>query len=174
VAAILPRIPGAHYGHGFLYGRVSIRMRADYMPGYKLAILLWPDSEVWPRDGEIDFPEADLNGYLDGYMHRQGALSGNDSNGFWTHVSPTSWHTVTVVWLRHSVTFLIDGHSIGRSYTRVPSTPMHLVIQAETSTTGSPPSSSTSGDVQLNWVAISTPACNPGMSISPAVAACAG
>ena len=29
-------------------------------PCYKTAWLLWPDSGVWPRDGEIDFPEGGL------------------------------------------------------------------------------------------------------------------
>jgi hypothetical protein len=174
VAAILPRIPGAHRGGGFLYGRVSFRMRADRMPGYKLAVLLWPDSGVWPRDGEIDFPEADLNGYLGGWVHRQGARSGSDVHGVWTHVPVTSWHTVTVTWLRHSVTFQVDGHTVGQTSGRIPNTPMHLVIQAETGTTTGPPSTSVSGDVQMHWLSISTPACNPTMSVVPAIAGCAG
>jgi hypothetical protein len=35
-----------------------VRFKTDSMHGYKGAWLLWPASEVWPRDGEIDFPEA--------------------------------------------------------------------------------------------------------------------
>ena len=41
------------------------------MDGYKVAWLLWPKSGVWPRDGEIDFPEADLIGTISAFMHRQ-------------------------------------------------------------------------------------------------------
>ncbi|MEJ7696114.1 MAG: hypothetical protein WKF78_05700 [Candidatus Limnocylindrales bacterium] len=43
------------------YGRYAIRFRADAIVGYKAAWLLWPRSEVWPRDGEIDFPEGDFD-----------------------------------------------------------------------------------------------------------------
>jgi len=42
---------------GLLYGRYAIHFKADPVPGYKTSWLLWPDSEKWPQDGEIDFPE---------------------------------------------------------------------------------------------------------------------
>jgi hypothetical protein len=71
VAAALPVITGAHgrYG-GLLYGRYMIRIRADAVPGYKASLLLWPDSDQWPKDGEIDFPEvADLGGPISWLPH---------------------------------------------------------------------------------------------------------
>jgi len=57
VAAPTPRIsgPGTSPWTGVIYGRFSARMRADPVHGYKTAWLLWPDSERWPDDGEIDF-----------------------------------------------------------------------------------------------------------------------
>src|ERR1035437_1839854 len=55
VAAPVPTIPGAPGSEGgLLYGRYVIRFRADAVPGHKTAWLLWPDSETWPADGEID------------------------------------------------------------------------------------------------------------------------
>src|SRR4051812_21960652 len=56
VAALVPKLPGtAKFGQ--LYGRYAIRFRSDTIAGYKVAWLLWPDSGISPRDGEIDFPE---------------------------------------------------------------------------------------------------------------------
>src|ERR1700712_5205376 len=46
--------------NSLLYGRYSVRFRADALQGYKTAWLLWPDSGIWPRDGEVDYPEQDL------------------------------------------------------------------------------------------------------------------
>ena len=61
--------------------------------GYKTAWLLWPRSEVWPRDGEIDFPEGDLDSTIHGFVHRQGATSGSDQYAVSTSATYTSWHT---------------------------------------------------------------------------------
>ena len=40
-----------------LYGRWEIRAKQDYGNGFGPAILLWPKSENWPSDGEIDIAE---------------------------------------------------------------------------------------------------------------------
>lgn len=173
-AALVPTLPHAHDGNGLLYGRFVIRMRADAVPGYKIGVMLWPDSGNWPYDGEIDFPEGDLNGTIGGFVHYKGASSGSDQATFDTNVRFTGWHTLSVTWLRGSVTFQLDGRTIGRVSDRIPDTPMHLVIQTETLTTGSAPSSGASGNVQLKSVSVYTPACNPKMSISPSIAGCAG
>src|ERR1700694_4664776 len=105
-----------------------MRFRADAVPGYKTAILLWPDSGVWPRDGEIDFPEANLNSTIWGFVHHQGGVSGNDQTGYRTRVMyDTGWHTATVIWLPGRVTLQLDGRTVGTNRTRIPNTPMHLV-----------------------------------------------
>ena len=43
------------------YGRYAIRFRADPLPRYKVASLLWPASKNLLADGEIDFPEGLLD-----------------------------------------------------------------------------------------------------------------
>ena len=63
VSAPEPKIPGAAPGGGQLYGAYMVRFRADLLPGYKTAWLLWPDAydngqANWPSDGEIDFPRV--------------------------------------------------------------------------------------------------------------------
>jgi hypothetical protein len=159
VAAPVPTIPGAPGQEGGLqYGRYVFRFRADAVPGYKTAWLLWPDSETWPSDGEIDFPEGDLNGTIGGYVHHLGASSGSDQAAFTTKVKYTGWHTAIITWLPSGVTFQLDGTTIGKETNRVPNTPMHLVLQTETSTDGAALSNSAAGNVQIDWVSVYAPA----------------
>jgi len=159
VAAPVPTIPGAPgSGGGLLYGRYAIRFRADAVLGYKLAVLLWPDSGVWPLDGEIDFPEANLTGTLWGVVHHQGATSGSDQALFNSQVTPTAWHTATITWLPSGVTFQLDGTTVGTTTTGVPDTPMHLVIQAETWTSGGVPTNTAAGNIQIDWLTVYRPA----------------
>lgn len=173
VAAVVPTIRGSHSGGGgLLYGRYVIRMRADAVAGYKVAVLLWPDNGRWPASGEIDFPETEFRRTVFAWVHHQGAVSGVDQTGFRTRTSLSGWHTLALTWLKNRVTFQIDGRVIGTTRVRIPSTPMHFVIQTETNP-GSPPPSSASGNLEIDWIAVYTPACNRAMSIAPRRAACA-
>jgi hypothetical protein len=57
VCAPAPKINGPSADRrNQLYGRYEARFRADATDGYKLAWFLWPKSDVWPRDGEIELP----------------------------------------------------------------------------------------------------------------------
>ena len=49
---------------------------------------------------------------------------------------------------------LSDGRTIGVSRTRVPDTPMHLIIQAETYTDGTIPPPRAAGNFQIDWLAV--------------------
>jgi hypothetical protein len=144
VAAPVPTLPT------MTYGRYVIRFKSDSIPGFKTAWLLWPDSEVWPRDGEVDFPEGSLNGTISGYVHHQGAISGSDQYAVDTPTTYTGWHTAQIDWLPTGVTFSLDGNVVGATTTRVPNTPMHWVIQTETDY-GAPPAAA-AGNVQIDWV----------------------
>lgn len=157
VSAPEPKLPGASAGMGQLYGRYTVRFRADSLYGYKTAWLLWPDSEVWPRDGEIDFPEGDLNGTISAFEHYMWGKAGNDQNAFPTTTTYGSWHTATTEWTKGKLTFILDGRTIGITTTRVPNTPMHWVLQTETALDGSIPGATTAGNVQIDWVAIYAP-----------------
>jgi hypothetical protein len=157
VAAVLPRLPNAQgSGGGITYGRYAIRFKSDAVAGYKTAWLLWPDSETWPRDGEIDFPEGNLNGTISAFMHRLNGTSESDQDAYSTDARYTSWHTAVIEWLPTRVTFILDGKVIGNSTSRIPNTPMHWVIQTETALDGVP-SDSAAGHVQIDWVAVYEP-----------------
>jgi beta-glucanase (GH16 family) len=145
-AALLPALAGQRYG------KYTIRFRSDPVAGFKTAWLLWPDSEVWPRDGEIDFPEGDLTGTISAFMHRQGASSGGDQDVFSTSTSYTSWHTASIEWTPNAVKFVLDDRTIGTSTERIPNTTMHWVIQTESNGDTSRPAAR--GNLQIDWVAM--------------------
>jgi hypothetical protein len=162
VAAPEPIVAGAVGREGgLLYGRYAIRFRADQLAGYKTSWMLWPDSEVWPRDGEIDFPEGDLAGTqwstMYGFVHHQGATSSSDQDWFNSGVAYGDWHTAVIEWLPGRVSFSLDGRLVGTTTTAVPDTPMHLVLQTPT-TDSFLAALGTAGNVQIDWIAIWTPA----------------
>lgn len=153
VAAPVPKLSGAGRGGGMVHGRYAVRFRADPVPGYKTAWLLWPDSNNWP-DGEIDFPEADLTtNNIRAFMHYMGDPQSQDA--YSTRVGYSGWHTAIIEWTAQAVTFTLDGKVIGQSTDTsvIPTKPLHWVLQTETSLTNNPPSASAAGNVQIDWVA---------------------
>lgn len=145
-AAILPDAPNT------LYGKYTIRFALDSsLKGFKTAWLLWPNSETWPRDGEIDFPEGDLNSTIGGFVHHQGATSGSDQDAFSTNQTYIGWHTASTEWTPGKVTFILDGKVIGTTTNRVPNTPMHWVVQTESCLDGCPAPSAQS-ILRIGWI----------------------
>jgi hypothetical protein len=136
------------------YGRYEVRFRADQVQGYKTAFLLWPKSEVWPRDGEIDFPEGSVTGTIEAFMHRQGASHGGDQAAFSTNTTYAGWHTAVIEWAPNVVRFLLDGQVVGQTTQRIPNTPMHWVLQTETNLSGDPIPAHASGNVQIDYVKV--------------------
>jgi hypothetical protein len=157
-AAPMPKIPNTASNppraNSLLYGRYSVRYRADALPGFKTAWLLWPDSGVWPRDGEVDYPEGDLAKIIYGAVHydRNGrdAFEKLDSDQF-----VTTWHVATMEWTPGRVEFFLDGRSLGVS-NKAPTVPMHLILQTESCLTGCP-APTAQGHVSLDWISIWVP-----------------
>ncbi|TMC22298.1 MAG: glycoside hydrolase family 16 protein [Chloroflexi bacterium] len=151
-AALLPILPGNN-----LYGKYTIRFRSDALAGFKTAWLLWPNSENWPHDGEIDFPEGSLDGTMSGFVHHQNAEVGTDQDINSTSVTYTAWHTASIEWSPNKVRFIVDDKLIGTSITQVPNTLMHWVIQTE-ACTPTCPDVTTAGNLQIDWVTAYSPA----------------
>lgn len=138
-----------------LYGRFDVCLKATGGVGWKTAFLLWPDSGQWPRDGEIDFPEGDFGGNVEGYMHRQGATSGGDQDQRQTSVTHREWHVYTIDWRPNRLQFLLDGQPVGAAITsRVPNTSMHWQFQVEKQINNNPVAASATGDVLVDWAAV--------------------
>jgi hypothetical protein len=155
VAAATPKITGQ------TYGRYSVRLRAQAgVRDYALAILLWPDSNNWPADGEIDFAEGRLNGQISANAHHADPqCPKGDGHCGTDHFSSAqsfgSWHTATVDWLPGREVFYLDDREFGATTTLVPHNPMHLVLQVDTGY-GSTPTPGESAHVQVAWVAVYT------------------
>jgi hypothetical protein len=136
------------------YGRYEVRMRADAVDGYKTAWLLWPKSERWPWDGEIDFLEGDLLGNIGAFMHRQNGTSGGDQDGYHSSAKYTDWHTVALDWLPNRCEFWVDGKSIGKSTNRIPNTPMRCVLPNRDRAEQHVPAKSAVANVQLDYIRV--------------------
>jgi hypothetical protein len=158
VAAPVPKIPGGVAGGGLQYGAYAVRFRSDLLSGYKAAWLLWPDAEGWPANGEIDFPEGNLDQHFSGFMHWMGGTSGTQQDAYPTGAGFNAWHTAIIEKTPGYCRFILDGTVVGNSTLRIPFDPMHWVLQTETAIDGTVPSDSTSGHVQIDWVAAYTPA----------------
>jgi len=162
IDAPLPRVGGHSPFKGQLYGRYAIEFYEPRpFPMFHVSWLLWPDSNVWPRDGEIDFPEADTDASRIGaFMHRQGGTSGADQDAYIVHTPfYGAWHTAVIEWLPTRCTFVLDGKVIGNSTdpATIPHTPMHLVLQSGLSSDASSGTSSPGGDIYIDWVEIWKP-----------------
>jgi beta-glucanase (GH16 family) len=159
VAAPEPKINGTT-DLNQLYGRYEVRMRADAVDGYKTAWLTWPRSEVWPRDGEIDFLEGDLQGVIKAFMHRQGGTSGGDQDVFLSTARFTDWHTVALEWTPNRLQVFLDGQALktqtgaDRVTSRIPNTPMRCVLQTETELNSTYPAKSAVANVQLDYIKV--------------------
>jgi hypothetical protein len=159
IAAVVPKINGPGVDSDQLYGRYVIRYKTDRFGYYHASWLLWPKSETWPADGEIDFPEADFDSKsTSAFMHWQNGTSGGSQDAYATS-SPMygAWHTAVIEWLPDRCRFLLDGKVIGTSTSRVPDTPMHWVIQNGVSSSEPAPPDSAQGHVYVDWVAVYRP-----------------
>jgi Glycosyl hydrolases family 16/Fibronectin type III domain len=144
-AAILPRTAAQ------TYGRYQVRFKVDAgMTGWKSAWLLWPDDDVWPAHGEIDWPEGNLTGSMEGFMHYADPRGGQDYAPSGVAFA-SGWHTATTEWLPGLVKYYLDDTLIGTFTTKVSGYPMHWVLQSE-SAGGSRPSGS--GHIKIDWAVI--------------------
>jgi beta-glucanase (GH16 family) len=149
-AAPVPLV-GGQWG-GQLYGRFSIRMRADPVPGFGMASLLWSDREIW-EEGEVNFPEGALNSTVKAFNHCIGDPSKTcyEAN---TGVEFDQWHTYTMEWTPGRIQYFLDDELVGETTNNIPSESMHWVIQ--TGTTDAVPSPGAEGHLEIDWVTIHT------------------
>lgn len=136
------------------YGRYAVRFYTETVDKFYLAWLTWPQSEVWPGDGEIDFPEGELDGNIGAYTHHQGATTGGDQDGFLSGVTTGgAWHTAVIEWAPNRVRYILDGTVIGTSINRLPNTPMRYAMMTTVSPAGFPVGGATAR-VWVDWVSV--------------------
>ena len=149
--------------------RISLCMRADAIPGYKLAFLLWPESGPGNQYGEIDFPELRLvtPSTAHAFVHYDPKpVSGKQQDAYDSGVGTAAWHVYTIEWDPGSpssqtddyVAFFVDGREVGRSTgSIVPDGPMHYVMQMETYLPGQDLPPPAQGHVLVDWFTIDVP-----------------
>ncbi|MBM9467179.1 glycoside hydrolase family 16 protein [Nakamurella leprariae] len=137
---------------GQTYGRYAIRFRADRVPGYKIAFLLWPSSDRW-SDGEINLPEADLGGTVHGFSHDVTGDPARNAFAVDTGTTTVDWHTAVIEWAPDRVRFLLDDRAWSSTDpTAIPRRDMRWTLQAETAGAVTPVGAA--GRVQVDWVAV--------------------
>ncbi|MGH3512293.1 MAG: glycoside hydrolase family 16 protein [Pseudonocardiaceae bacterium] len=122
----------AWVGPATTYGRWEVRMRADPGVGYSAVSLLWPDSDRWPADGEVDFaeitaPSRDRNNFT---VH-WGTDNSQDSATLMGDFS--QWHDYAVEWEPDHLTMFVDGVPVYNTTdsAAIPHAPMHLALQQD-------------------------------------------
>jgi hypothetical protein len=145
-ASLYPLVPNLKYG---MY---KVRFRSAAVAGYKGVYFLWPVNKT---SGEIDFPEANLDAPLKGFLHT--VAGGSQQQSFRSTATWTSWHTATLKWTPTGVTFMLDGTTLGSTTVDVPQTPMTLALRAESDLQGAPPPpASAHGSMEIDWLAVYT------------------
>jgi hypothetical protein len=146
-AAVVSITPPPHVQ---TYGRYEVRFRADEVPGYKIAWLLWPHDDNW-TNGELNFPEVWLHRgqTIEGFSHE---IGNPDVNAFVVDTGQPfdTWHTAVIEWRPQSLTFSLDGATYRTTDPHaIPSVPMFWSLQTEASWRPAP---GTSGNVQIDYV----------------------
>ncbi|MCK9893714.1 glycoside hydrolase family 16 protein [Frankia sp. AgB32] len=124
------------------YGRWEARIRVERGAGYSAVALLWPQSEKWPNDGEIDLVEVKQG---DRQSATAAVHNGPNNDIIETPTAMvadfTAWHTVAVEWLPDRLTYFLDGRAVlnvkpGYSRDGAPTIPstseMHMALQLDT------------------------------------------
>ena len=160
IDAAVPEITGAsRVGSegGQLYGRYAVRARWDQMPSRHISFLLFPDSENWPFDGEIDWPEGNMGlPDMSAFVHPQNATTCCSNQLYYDDpsIDTSKWHDYTIEWTASAIRFYANSTLVGQdTYTStIPHTPMHWVLQSETSLkTGTPADAKV--NLMIDWVA---------------------
>ena len=142
--------------------RVSVCMRADLIPGYKVVNMLWPTEGPGNFHGEIDYPEGKLlpTATANAFMHYDPEPgSGKSQDWYDSRVSFRGWHAYTMKWHagQDYVTFHVDGSALAAQPVReVPDGPMIYIMQMETWPQGSLPAPA-AGHIMVDWLTIDVP-----------------
>jgi licheninase len=128
---------GMGWNSGQLFGRWEVCAKSTpASPNYHSVLLLWPDSERWPADGEIDFMEIfdpQRQNVTASVLHVWPEDAGAVDHNYHTSIpiDATGWHSWAVEWTRDLVIGYVDGNEWFRVGQHVPRTSMHLCIQLD-------------------------------------------
>ena len=111
-------------GNTITYGKVEFDAKMEEAQGTMCAILMWPDSDVWPRDGEIDILETPGNDVMHtnhwegpGGEHYYDAIRNQSYD-------PSVWNHYVMTWLPDSLTVAVNGKVVATWTENIPDTAM--------------------------------------------------
>lgn len=153
-AAIKPKLPSGDYMIG-PYGRWQFRMRSQNVSAapansYWHWVPLGIDSNNWPSNGELDWPEGDIGKPVAGNYHP--ASPSNETYHVTSGEDPTQWNIFTVEWTPGRVKWWCNDALRLNTTDRVPSQPQAFLFQHE-SDWRQPVGT---GTVEIDWVAMWT------------------
>jgi hypothetical protein len=151
-ASIKPKNPSGVYNFG-PYMRWQFRMRATGVtasPSYFHWVPLGIDSNNWPSNGELDWPEGDISSAVAGNYHP--AASTNITQHVSSGEDPSAWNIYTVEWTPGRMKWWTNSALRLNTTDRVPTGPLSFVFQHET--TNVQPDSATTGTIEIDWIAM--------------------
>jgi hypothetical protein len=90
------------------YGTVEFDARVEKAQGTQAAILMWPKSDVWPRDGEIDILETPKGSGMH-TLHWAGANNKDIYSAKLSGIDTSLTHHYKMTWLPNLLTVAVDG-----------------------------------------------------------------
>ncbi len=126
------------------YGRWEARARMSALDPtatgnpYHPVLLLWPQSERWPQDGEDDYAETHIGAEgIDAFIHHP-TPRGVVQDHYSAPVELTSWHNYAIEWEPGHIRGYLDGVQWfdDTDPAAQPPGPMHGTIQLDDSTGG--------------------------------------
>ncbi|MHA7279019.1 glycoside hydrolase family 16 protein [Arthrobacter sp. MDT2-2] len=89
------------------YGRWEVRAAGSGDNEYHLVSILWPDSENWPCDGEVNFAETTGDWNVIKFFHHYGCS--NAQTAAFNGLDVTTFHNYAVDWSPRGIVGYIDG-----------------------------------------------------------------
>ncbi len=117
------------------YGRVEFRARVDADPSQATSgvVLMWPDSENWPVDGETDIFETGTGAARDAFTSAVHYGADNRQIWFTHHADATRWQRMAMEWAPTSISFYRDGTLEGQvtDPAAIAHASQHLTVQLD-------------------------------------------
>lgn len=113
------------------YGRWEVRAAGSGDNEYHMVSILWPDSENWPCDGEVDY--AETTGEWNVIKFFQHYSCANSQASASKNLDVTQFHNYAVEWTDKGITGFVDGVEWFRNVnvSQLPPGPMHQTLQLD-------------------------------------------
>lgn len=133
------------------YGRWEVRAAGSGDNEYHLVSILWPDSENWPCDGEIDYAETTGDWNVIQFFHHYGCS--NLQTAASKPLDVTQFHNYAVDWSSRGIVGYIDGIKWFEDTdpAHQPPGPMHQTLQLDWFPDAS---ADGAGEMRVDWVRV--------------------